>query len=274
MTDSKGVVVVTGMGGMGSAIAHRIGTGSTVILADFNERLLEREVESLALSGYDVVSRVVDVSRQDSVEALAADSAARGSVTAVVHTAGLSPVQAPIDAIMRVDLLGTALMLDAFGAVISSGGAGVFISSMAGTMASLDPEFELRLATTPTEHLLELAELASGAIPDPATAYVMAKRANQVRVRAASLAWGRRGARVNTISPGIISTPMGAAELEGPSGEMMRAMIAGSSTGRIGTPEDIAGVVDFLISSDAAFITGTDLLVDGGVVASLQAPHS
>ena len=274
MTDSKRVVVVTGMGGMGSAIAHRIGTGSTVILADFNERLLEREVESLALSGYDVVSRVVDVSKQDSVEALAADAAARGSVTAVVHTAGLSPVQAPIDAIMRVDLLGTALMLDAFGAVISSGGAGVFISSMAGTMASLDPEFELRLATTPTEHLLELAELASGAIPDPATAYVMAKRANQVRVRAASLAWGRRGARVNTISPGVISTPMGAAELEGPSGEMMRAMIAGSSTGRIGTPEDIAGVVDFLISSDASFITGTDLLVDGGVVASLQAPHS
>jgi len=274
MTDSKGVVVVTGMGGMGSAIAHRIGTGSTVILADFNERLLEREVESLALSGYDVVSRVVDVSKQDSVEALAADAAARGSVTAVVHTAGLSPVQAPIDAIMRVDLLGTALMLDAFGAVISSGGAGVFISSMAGTMASLDPEFELRLATTPTEHLLELAELASGAIPDAATAYVMAKRANQVRARAASLAWGRRGARVNTISPGVISTPMGAAELEGPSGEMMRAMIAGSSTGRIGTPEDIAGVVDFLISSDAAFITGTDLLVDGGVVASLQAPHS
>jgi NAD(P)-dependent dehydrogenase (short-subunit alcohol dehydrogenase family) len=274
MTDSKGVVVVTGMGGMGSAIAHRIGTGSTLILADFNERLLEREVESLALSGYDVVSRVVDVSKQDSVEALAADAAARGSVTAVVHTAGLSPVQAPIDAIMRVDLLGTALMLDAFGAVISSGGAGVFISSMAGTMASLDPEFELRLATTPTEHLLELAELASGAIPDPATAYVMAKRANQVRVRAASLAWGRRGARVNTISPGVISTSMGAAELEGPSGEMMRAMIAGSSTGRIGTPEDIAGVVDFLISSDAAFITGTDLLVDGGVVASLQAPHS
>jgi len=274
MTDSKRVVVVTGMGGMGSAIAHRIGTGSTVILADFNERLLEREVESLALSGYDVVSRVVDVSKQDSVEALAADAAARGSVTAVVHTAGLSPVQAPIDAIMRVDLLGTALMLDAFGAVISSGGAGVFISSMAGTMASLDPEFELRLATTPTEHLLELAELASGAIPDAATAYVMAKRANQVRARAASLAWGRRGARVNTISPGVISTPMGAAELEGPSGEMMRAMIAGSSTGRIGTPEDIAGVVDFLISSDASFITGTDLLVDGGVVASLQAPHS
>jgi NAD(P)-dependent dehydrogenase (short-subunit alcohol dehydrogenase family) len=274
MTDSKGVVVVTGMGGMGSAIAHRIGTGSTLILADFNERLLEREVESLALSGYDVVSRVVDVSKQDSVEALAADAAARGSVTAVVHTAGLSPVQAPIDAIMRVDLLGTALMLDAFGAVISSGGAGVFISSMAGMMASLDPEFELRLATTPTEHLLELAELASGAISDPATAYVIAKRANQVRVRAASLAWGRRGARVNTISPGVISTPMGAAELEGPSGEMMRAMIAGSSTGRIGTPEDIAGVVDFLISSDAAFITGTDLLVDGGVVASLQAPHS
>jgi NAD(P)-dependent dehydrogenase (short-subunit alcohol dehydrogenase family) len=183
-------------------------------------------------------------------------------------------VQAPIEAIIRVDLVGTALMLDAFGRVMSSGGAGVFISSMAGTMATLDPEFEGRLASTPTEHLAELDELSPGSIADPGTAYVVAKRANQVRVRAASLLWGRRGARVNTISPGVISTAMGASELEGPSGELMRAMIAGSGTRRIGTPEDIAGVVDFLISRHAGFITGTDVLVDGGVVASLQVPQS
>jgi NAD(P)-dependent dehydrogenase (short-subunit alcohol dehydrogenase family) len=274
MGDSREVTVVTGAGGMGSAIARRIGTGSTVVLADFDERLLEDEVRSMAGCGYDVVGHVVDVSHEQSVEALATDAAARGHVTAVVHTAGLSPVQAPVDAIMRVDLLGTALMLDAFGAVIGQGGAGVFISSMAGTMASLDPGLELRLATTPTSQLLELAELAPGAVADPASAYVLAKRANQVRVQAASAAWGRRGARVNTISPGVISTPMGASELEGPSGEVMQAMIANSATGRIGTPEDIAGVVDFLLSRQAGYITGTDLLVDGGVVASFRAPPS
>ena len=220
------------------------------------------------------MGHLVDVSDKDSVEALAADAAARGSVTAVVHTAGVSPVQAPVDAIMRVDLLGTALMLDAFGEVISPGGAGVFISSMAGTMTSLDPGFELRLATTPTDALLDLAELAPGAIPDSGTAYGTAKRANQVRVRAASLAWGQRGARVNSLSPGVICTPMGAAELDGPSGDIMRAMIAASGTGRIGTPEDIAGVVDFLIGHDAGFITGTDVLVDGGVIASVLTPRS
>jgi NAD(P)-dependent dehydrogenase (short-subunit alcohol dehydrogenase family) len=262
------------MGGMGAAIARRIGAGSTIVVADSNERLLEVEVGSLTAAGHDVAGQVVDVSDKGSVEALATKAAARGRVTGVVHTAGLSPVQAPVDAIIRVDLLGTALMLDAFGAVVASGGAGVFIASMAGTMASLDPAFEARLASTPTEDLLDLDELSPRAIGDPASAYVVAKRANQVRVKAASRTWGRRGATVNSISPGVISTAMGSSELEGPSGERMRAMIAGSGTGRVGTPEDIAGVVDFLISRQAGFITGTDLLVDGGVVASLQVPDS
>jgi NAD(P)-dependent dehydrogenase (short-subunit alcohol dehydrogenase family) len=165
-------------------------------------------------------------------------------------------------------------MLDAFGTVMAGGGAGVFIASMAGTMTVLDPEFEARLATTPTAHLLELPELAPGAIADPGVAYGIAKRANQVRVRAASLTWGRRGARVNTISPGVIATPMGASELDGPSGPMMRSMIAGSGTARIGTPEDIAGAADFLIGPHASFITGTDLLVDGGVVALVRTPQA
>jgi NAD(P)-dependent dehydrogenase (short-subunit alcohol dehydrogenase family) len=274
VTSSDAVVVVTGAGGMGPAVAHRIGIGATVFLADLDDQALESAARSLSANGYDVVSHVVDVSRKDSVEALATDAAARGSVTAVVHTAGVSPVQAPVEAIMRVDLLGTALMLDAFGEVMSPGGAGVFISSMAGTMASLDPDFELRLATTPTCELLDLAELSAGVISDSGTAYAVAKRANQLRVRAASLSWGRRGARVNSISPGVIATPMGASELDGPHGEIMRAMIAASGTGRIGTPEDIAGAVEFLLGPNAGFITGTDLLVDGGVIASLRTPQS
>jgi NAD(P)-dependent dehydrogenase (short-subunit alcohol dehydrogenase family) len=268
------VVVVTGMGGMGASIAQRVGPGSTLVLADVDPELLDREASILAATGYDVERHVVDVARKESVDALATAAAALGPVSAVVHTAGVSPVQAPVDAVLSVDLVGTALMLDAFGAVVAAGGAGVFIASMAGSMMTLDPDFEARLATTPTEHLLELAELAPDVLSDPGAAYAIAKRGNQVRVRAASLAWGRRGARVNSISPGVISTPMGASELDGPSGAGMRSMIAGSGTGRIGTPEDITAAVDFLIGPHAGFITGTDLLVDGGVVAMVRTPRS
>jgi NAD(P)-dependent dehydrogenase (short-subunit alcohol dehydrogenase family) len=270
MASSSNVVVITGAGGMGCAVARRIGIGATVVLADFDQQSLDTAAASLAETGHDVVSRLVDVSQRDSVEALAADATARGSVTAVVHAAGVSPVQAPVDAVMHVDLVGTALMLDAFGRVISPGGAGVFISSMAGTMTALDADLEARLATTPTDSLLEIPEIA--AVTDPGMAYGIAKRANQMRVRAASVAWGRRGARVNSLAPGVIATPMGAAELAGQHGDMMRAMIAGSGTGRIGTPDDIAAVVAFLLSRDASFITGTDVLVDGGVIASFYAP--
>jgi len=269
VTGSDSVIVITGAGGMGRAIARRIGAGSTVVLADVNEQALAAETSALAADGFDVVSRVVDVAAKDSVDALAGDASARGPVIALVHTAGVSPVQASVEAIMRVDLVGTALMLDAFGGVITTGGAGVFITSMAGTMTSLDPAFEVRLATTPTDQLPNLAELGPDRVTDSGTAYGIAKRANQLRVRAASVAWGLRGARVNSISPGVIATAMGAAELDGPHGEIMRAMIAGSGTGRIGTPEDIAGAVAFLLGRDASFVTGTDLLVDSGVVASL-----
>jgi len=161
------------------------------------------------------------------------------------------------------------LMLDAFASVIAPGGAAVFIASMAGTMTPPQPDLELRLATTPTADLLDLPELSADVIPDPGTAYMMAKRANQVRVRAAALVWGHRQARVNSISPGVISTPMGNVELSGPSGEFMRAMVNGSPTGRLGTPHDIASAVEFLVGPQSSFITGTDLLVDGGVVAAV-----
>jgi NAD(P)-dependent dehydrogenase (short-subunit alcohol dehydrogenase family) len=195
-----------------------------------------------------------------------------GRVDVLVHTAGLSPVQASVGAILRVDLLGTALVLDAFALAIAPGGAGVFVASMAGTMFPQDPDLERRLATTPTAALLNLPELSEGAISDQGSAYGLAKRANQVRVRAASVQWGRRRARVNSISPGVISTSMGAAELEGANGEFMRSMVAGSGTGRIGTPDDIAAAAEFLTGPQSTFITGTDLLVDGGVVASLAVP--
>ncbi len=267
------VIVITGAGGMGAAILRRIGSGATVVLADLDQDLLDREVGVATTLGYDVVSHVVDVSDRSSVEALAAEAAERGRVVTLVHTAGLSPVQASPAAIARVDLLGTALVLDAFEQVIAPGGAGVVIASMAGSMLALGDELEAQLAWTPTDGLLDLPALAPDVLTDSGMAYVTAKRGNQLRVQVASVAWGRRGARINAISPGIISTPMGAEELAGPNGDGMRSMIAAGGRGRVGTPEDIAAAVEFLVGRQADFITGTNLLVDGGVVAAVVTPR-
>ncbi len=270
MADGGRVVVVTGLGGMGTAVAHRLGPGATLVLADVNPEALHAAAEDLRAEGCRVEEHPTDVSDHDAVAALAAAADRLGRVEAVVHTAGVSPVQASAEAVLRVDLLGTALMLDEFGAVIARGGAGVFIASMAGWLLPVDGDLERRLATTPTPELLALPELAPDALGDPGIAYSIAKRANHLRVRAASILWGRRGGRVNTISPGLISTPMGNAEFESEHGESMRAMLAMSPAGRVGTPHDIAGAAEFLTGPQSTFITGTDLLVDGGVVAAVS----
>ncbi|WP_369173845.1 SDR family oxidoreductase [Streptomyces sp. R28] len=266
----KNVLVVIGVGGMGQSIARRQGAGKKVLLADFDEKVLSASVEALRGEGHDVVTSPVDVSSRASVAALADLAAELGGITEVVHTAGLSPVQAPAAAILAVDLLGVALVLEEFGRVVASGGAGVVISSMAGHLASaLDAEQEHALAHTPADELLDLpflAEVTSGAV-----GYGLAKRANLLRVQAASGMWGRRGARINSISPGVISTPMGQQELAGDSGTAMRAMIDASAAGRLGTPADIAAAAAFLLGPDSTFVSGTDLLVDGGVVAALRA---
>ena len=266
------VVVIIGSGGMGEAIARRVGSGKRLLIADFNEELLDRVQAALSGDGFDVVTQQVDVSVRESVSKLADYAASLGNVVNVVHTAGLSPVQAPTEAILKVDLLGVAISLDEFGRVIAPGGAGVVIASMAGSMSAgqFPAEMETALALTPTDELLALPFLSSEANLSPGAAYGISKRANQLRVQSASLAWGEKQARINTISPGVISTPMGQEELSGESGEGMRQMIAGSGTGRVGTPNDIAAAASFLLGSESSFITGTDLLVDGGVVAAVK----
>ncbi|GJO40150.1 short-chain dehydrogenase/reductase [Mycobacterium marinum] len=267
---SRNVLTVIGVGGMGQAIARRLGSGKTVLLADNNADTLASVAESLAAEGHDVRSRGVDVCTAESVHDLAQYAATLGAVTQLAHTAGLSPAQASAQAILAVDLVGVALVLQEFGAVIAPGGAGVIIASMAGHL--LPPpsaEQEHELAHRPPGQLLELDFV--GSIVEPAFAYPFAKQANSIRVRAASRQWGQREARVNSISPGIISTPMGQQELASPVGDGMRAMIAMSGTGRIGTPDDIAAAAAFLLGPEATFITGADLLVDGGVVAAIRA---
>ncbi|BDH70813.1 SDR family oxidoreductase [Streptomyces albidoflavus] len=266
----RNVVVVIGVGGMGEAIARRQGPGNRLLLADFDEATLAAVAERLRGQGHEVVTQAVDVSSASSVTALAEAAAGLGPVTQVVHTAGLSPVQASPAAVLRVDLLGTALVVEEFGHVVAPGGAGVVIASMAGHMlrTPLTAEQESALAHTPAGELLRLPFADPEALGQGA--YGLAKYGNRLRVQAASAAWGARGARINSISPGVIATPMGQQELDGVSGRTMRAMVAASGTGRLGTPEDIAEAAAFLLGPGASFITGNDLLVDGGVVAALR----
>ncbi|RZU65328.1 NAD(P)-dependent dehydrogenase (short-subunit alcohol dehydrogenase family) [Microterricola gilva] len=265
------VLVVIGTGGMGVAASRRLGGGKTVLLADFNASALDALAETLRDEGQQVETQHVDVSSRESVRALARAAAALGPVAQVLHTAGLSPAQAPTEAILAVDLLGVAIVLEEFAEVIAPGGAGVVISSMSGHFVpALDRELEGQLAMTPGDQLLSLPATSPDAFASAGHAYSFSKRANQLRVRAASTTWGAKGARINSISPGVISTRMGRQELASESGANMRAMVDGSGTGRLGTPDDIAAAVAFLFSDAASFITGTDLLVDGGAVAAVM----
>jgi NAD(P)-dependent dehydrogenase (short-subunit alcohol dehydrogenase family) len=265
------VLAIVGVGGMGVAVARRIGAGRVIVLGDVNTVQAEGIAEELTDNGHNVVTAHVDVTSRESVTEFARLAASCGRVSSVVHTAGLSPQQAAPEVILAVDLLGVALTLEVFGDVIEPGGAGVVISSMAGHfLPPIPQDIERQLATVPADELLGLPACGSAAITSSEAAYPFAKRANQLRVAAAASQWGRRGARINSISPGVIATAMGRRELAGSSGDSMHAMVDGSGVRRFGTPDDIAAAAEFLLSPAAGFITGADLLVDGGVVAAVR----
>lgn len=267
----KEVLVMIGAGGIGLAIARRLGTGKTILLADISEETLGSAARMLRSTGHTVNTQRADVASRESVHALAGAASELGSVMQVVTTAGLSPIQAPPKAILAVDLYGVALVLEEFGRVIAPGGAGLVISSMAGYMpAHLPREQDEALAQTPTDELLQLPFLSEAAVPNSGAAYGLSKRANHLRVQAASVEWGARGARVNSISPGIILTPLAEQEMAGPGGPGYRAMIEGSAARRVGTTDEIAAAAAYLLGSDAGFITGSDLLIDGGVIAAMR----
>ena len=265
----KDVMILTGAGQIGMAIARRMGYGMKIVIGDKNKANAYAIAKTLNEAGFDAVPVEMNLSSRTSILGLIAEAQQYGEISMLVNAAGVSPSQASIETILNVDLYGTAVLLEEVGKVIKPGGVGVTISSQSGhRMPALTPEEDELLATTPTEKLLSLDILQPQNIRDTLHAYQMAKRCNVKRVMAESVKWGERGARVNSISPGIIVTPLAIDEFNGPRGDFYKNMFAKCPAGRPGTADEVANVAELLMSSKGAFITGSDFLVDGGATAS------
>lgn len=263
------VLVIIGPGSMGSAVARRVGAGKHILVADLQEENARAAEQMLLDAGFNARSATVDITHRQSVQALAERAAGIGAVTGLVHAAGASPSKSRPELIVRVDLYGTAVVLEEFGDVVAPGGAAVVISSQAGhRLPALTAEEDKSLATTPAVDLLDLPLLQSGRLGDNLHAYELSSRGKALRVQAEAVRWGRREARVNAISPGVVMTPLSRAELSGPLGDGYRRMIEGCPAGRAGTADEVAAVAALLMGPDGAFITGSDILMDGGATAA------
>lgn len=267
MNLSKEVVVLLGAGKIGLAIIRQIASGKKLIIGDLSRQILADAKEELLNAGFDVETKIVDGSDRSSIQDFADFAASFGPVSRYVHTAGVSPNQAKPELILAVDLIGTAIALEIFRNVMAPGGSGLVVSSQAGHMIPFSADVEQALANTPADALADLEAVKQ--VPNSGYAYGLSKRANIVRVQAEAVLWGDKGARINSISPGVIITPLARHELESQP-EAYGHMIAESVAKRPGTTEEVAHAAAFLLSSDSAFITGTDLLIDGGVVASIK----
>lgn len=265
----KDSIIWMGAGQIGLAIIRRIGTGKKIIIGDKNYRNSLTAAEILNNAGFDTLPMEADLSSRDSILTVISEAQKYGNIKHLVNAAGISPSQAPIENIMKVDLYGTAVLLEEVGKVIAEEGTGITISSQSGhRMPALTPEEDELLATTPTEELLSLEILQPQNIKDTLHAYQMAKRCNVKRVMAEAVKWGNRGARINSISPGIIVTPLAIDEFNGPRGDFYKNMFAQCPAGRPGTPDEIAELAELILSERGAFITGSDFLIDGGATAS------
>lgn len=262
-------MILAGAGQIGMAIARRMGYGMKIIVGDKNIKNAEAITGIMNKAGFDCVAVEMDLSSRESIKGVIAKAQEYGDITMLVNAAGVSPSQAPVEAILKVDLYGTAVLLEEVGKVIAEGGAGVTISSQSGhRMPALTPEQDRLLAMTPTDELLFLPMLQPENIENTLHAYQMAKRCNVKRVMAEAVKWGERGARINSISPGIIVTPLAIDEFNGPRGEFYKNMFAKCPAGRPGTADEVANVAELLMRPQGAFITGADFLIDGGATAS------
>jgi NAD(P)-dependent dehydrogenase (short-subunit alcohol dehydrogenase family) len=269
MNKKKEIVVLTGAGQLGMAIVRRMAYGNKVFVADWKLENAQAISKTLVEAGFEAVPFKTDISSRASILELIAAAKQDGDISMFVNAAGLSPSQSTKEHILAVDLYGTAVLLEEFGKVIKEGGTAVTISSQSGhRMPALTPEEDRQLATTPTEELLQLEILQPDNIKDTLHAYQMAKRCNVKRVMAEAVKWGERSARVNSISPGIIITPLALDEINGPRGDFYKNMFAKSPAGRPGIADEVANVAELLLSDKGAFITGSDILIDGGATAS------
>ena len=265
----KEVMILTGAGQIGMAIARRMGYEKKIVMGDKNFENAKATAEIMNNAGFDVEPVEMDLSSRESILKLINKALSCGEIKMLVNAAGVSPSQAPIEAILKVDLYGTAVLLEEVGKVIAQGGVGVTISSQSGhRMKQLTLEEDEQLAITPTEELLNLEILQPENITDTLHAYQMAKRCNEKRVMAEAVKWGERGARLNSISPGIIVTPLAIDEFNGPRGDFYKNMFEKCPAGRPGTADEVANVAELLMSPAGAFITGADFLIDGGATAS------
>lgn len=265
----KKVMVWTGAGQIGMAIARRMGYGMKIVVGDKKIENAKAIADIMNGAGYDVTPVETDLSERDSILALIDIGKKLGDITMLVNAAGVSPSQAPVESILKVDLYGTAVLLEEVGKVIAEGGVGVTISSQSGhRMPALTAQEDEQLACTPTEELLSLPILQPENIRDTLHAYQLAKRCNEKRVMAESVKWGEKKARINSISPGIIVTPLAIDEFNGPRGDFYKNMFAKCPAGRPGTADEVANVAELLMSDKGKFITGADFLIDGGATAS------
>ena len=268
--EKKEVIALLGAGSMGCAIVRRIAAGRKILLGDINEQNLEKVSHEFRYSGYDVETMVVNALEKESVEAFAKKAASLGDVMYFIDTAGASPNQAKPEHILSLDMVGTGYAVDAFGEVMAQGGAGLIISSQTGYMYPIPYETEQEILKTPTEGLMELPIIRETAMQNSGLAYMIAKRINHLQAqKAAATTWKKRRARINTISPGVIVTPLAYDEFAA-AGEGYQKMVDASAAGRCGTSDEIAEAGAFLLGEYAGFITGTDLLIDGGVIAAIR----
>lgn len=269
MKMKKDVMILTGAGQIGMAIARRMGYGKKIVVGDKKMENAEDIARIMNNAGFDAIPVEMDLSSRASILSLIAEARKHGEISMFVNAAGVSPSQASMETILKVDLYGTAVLLEEVGKVIKEGGVGVTISSQSGhRMPALTADEDEQLATTPTEELLSLDILQPQYIRDTLHAYQMAKRCNVKRVMAEAVKWGERDARINSISPGIVVTPLALDEFNGPRGDFYKNMFAKCPAGRPGTADEIANVAELLMSERGAFITGVDFLIDGGATAS------
>lgn len=269
MHNEKNVMLWVGAGQIGMAIARRVGYGMKIIVGDRSIENASAAAKIMNEAGFDAEPVVVDLSSRTDILSMIAVGQKYGSIKMLINAAGVSPSQAPVETILKVDLYGTAVLLEEVGKVICEGGSGVTISSQSGfRMPALSAEQDEQLACTPTEELLDLELLQKKNITDTLHAYQLAKRCNEKRVMAQSVIWGKRGARLNAIAPGIIVTPLAIDEFNGPRGDFYKNMFAKCPAGRPGTADEVANVAELLMSERGAFITGSTFLTDGGATAS------